>query len=150
MKRQNILDKPIFSSYPDRKASQLRSSHWLSQLDGDSYRAMDELHHKMIKENLIKNYAASHNMSAANIRYSHSVNGDAAFHSVNNSPRGSTTQFFNLTPPPSPRNMDTSTTARPPVDPFEQQHFFNVPEAPKQSINKKTKKTIIKTVNSQK
>jgi len=71
------LDKPIFESYPDRKATQLRNSHWLSQLDGDSYKAMDELHHNMMKEhdkeNLIKTYAASHNMSAANVRSFHSV-----------------------------------------------------------------------------
>ena len=45
----NLLDKPIINKYPDRKASQLRNSHWLSQLDGDSYRAMDELHHNMIQ-----------------------------------------------------------------------------------------------------
>ena len=45
------LDKPILKSYPDRKASQLRNSHWLSQLDGDSYKAMDELHHEIMKEN---------------------------------------------------------------------------------------------------
>ena len=93
---------------------------------------MDELHHNVIKENekenLVKNYAASHNMSAASVR---------SFHSVNSSPRGPTTHFNTSTPPPSPRSMDTS---QHPVDPSEQQHFFNVPEAPKQSINKKTKK----------
>jgi hypothetical protein len=131
------LDKPIFESYPDRKATQLRNSHWLSQLDGDSYKAMDELHHNMMKEhdkeNLIKSYAASHNMSAASVR--------SFFHSVNSSPRGPPTQYFNLTPPQSPRNMDTS---QHPVDPSEQQHFDYIPEPPKQSINKKTKKTIKK------
>ena len=46
----NQLDKPVVDKYPDRKASQLRNSHWLSQLDGDSFRAMDELHHNMLKE----------------------------------------------------------------------------------------------------
>jgi hypothetical protein len=71
-----------------------------------------------------------------------SVGSVRSFQSANNSPRGPTTQFFNLTPPPSPRNMDTSTTAQPPVDPSEQQHFFNVPEPPKQSSNAKTKAII--------
>ena len=52
----NLLDKPIINKYPDRKASQLRNSHWLSQLDGDSYRAMDELHHNMIKEHEKRRY----------------------------------------------------------------------------------------------
>ena len=145
----NILDKPIFKSYPDRKASQLRNSHWLSQLDGDSYRAMDELHHNMMKEhekdNLIKSYASSHNMSAASVRSLHSVNGDADFHSVQNSPRASATQYNISTPPPSPRQMDTTTTSQPPVDPSEQQHFSNVPDAPRQSMTKKVKKQIAKS-----
>ena len=98
---------------------------------------MDELHHNIMKENdkenLIKSYASSHNMSVGSVR---------SFHSVNSSPRGSTTQYFNIS---SPRNMDTSTTDQPPVDPADQQHFFNVPEPPKQSISKKSKKKITKT-----
>ena len=43
------LGKPIIDKFPDRKATQLRNSHWLSQLDGDSFRAMDELHHNRLK-----------------------------------------------------------------------------------------------------
>ena len=52
----NLLDKPVIDKYPDRKASQLRNSHWLSQLDGDSFRAMDELHHNMIKRTCKRKY----------------------------------------------------------------------------------------------
>ena len=71
----NILDKPLDLKYPDRKASQLRNSHWLSQLDGDSFRAMDELHHAMLKEQekeaILKGYASSHNVSLASLRAHH-------------------------------------------------------------------------------
>ena len=30
------IDKPLFNSYPDRKAYNLRFSNWLSQLDGEN------------------------------------------------------------------------------------------------------------------
>ena len=71
----NTLDKPLDLKYPDRKASQMRNSHWLSQLDGDSFRAMDELHHTILKghekEALLKSYASSNHVSLASLRSHH-------------------------------------------------------------------------------
>jgi hypothetical protein len=57
-------------------------------------------------------------------------------------PRAASPTHFNIaTPPQSPRPMDTTTTLLPPVDPSEQQHFSNVPEAPRRSSKKIKKPT---------
>ena len=148
----NLLDKPIITKYPDRKASQLRNSHWLSQLDGDSYRAMDELHHNMIKEHgkegILKGYAASHHLSLQSLRAHHLApagppsvyHSSDDFHTPQSSPRGvmpqEPPQYYNLTPPPSPR-QDPSVV---PIVPSIQRHYISVPEAPTQSMNRKVKR----------
>ena len=158
----NLLDKPVDYKYPDRKASQLRNSHWLSQLDGDSYRAMDELHHNMIKEHekegILKGYATSHNLSLANLRAHHLAppGAPSSYHTPDTSPRtrypdaspatiypnpSPTTQYYQLSPPPSPRSA--ASTPPPPLVPIVtsvQRHYVAVPEVPRQSITRKTKK----------
>ena len=167
----SILDKPLDLKHPDRKASQMRNSHWLSQLDGDSYRAMDELHHNMLKElekeGILKSYASSHNVSLASLRSHHLAPSEHSEPSAH-------TQFVNLTPPPSPRHQHSQTESPSPrnqysqtvsrhqhrhqqteliqrhqhqqteVLPEVQQHYQQVPEAPRQSKNIKVKSKIEK------
>ena len=149
----NILDKPLDLKYPDRKASQMRNYHWLSQLDGDSYRIMDELSHNINKEHekeyLLRGYASTHNISLAAAR--------SSFHSVHTppaSPRGNQPQFFNLTPIHSPRTAPPSPTTvypgsaqptvypgseHPAVDPGVAHHYRSVPRIPVQSKTRKIK-----------
>ena len=146
----NLLDKPVDYKYPDRKASQLRNSHWLSQLDGDSYRAMDELHHNMIKEHekegILKGYAASHHLSLASLKAHHlappgppsEYHSAAEFYTPPPSPRQATPTHYSIsTPPPSPRQATPPVV---PIIPSVQKHYISVPEAPNQSINRKVKK----------
>ena len=56
-----MLDKPLITSYPDRKARTLRNSNWLQQLDGNDYEALKQMNHNIMKEqekqNLLKHYA---------------------------------------------------------------------------------------------
>ena len=136
----NLLDKPIINKYPARKASQLRNSHWLSQLDGDSFRAMDELHHNMIKEQekegILKGYATSHHLSLQSLRAHHLAPSVAPsvyhsadeFHSPQSSPRQAT----------SPRQAQTPPVV--PIVPSIQRHYISIPEAPTLSLNRKVKK----------
>ena len=35
-----MIDKPLITHYPNRKATQLRNSNWLQQLDGDDYHSI--------------------------------------------------------------------------------------------------------------
>ena len=142
----NILDKPLDLKYPDRKASQLRNSHWLSQLDGDSFRAMDELHHAMLKEQekeaILKGYASSHNVSLASLRAHHLAP------SEHNEPAAGPV-YYDLTPPPSPRSHDSPMrqpqtpipTQQVPQDIFPQteEHYQSVPKRVKQSTTRKVK-----------
>ena len=150
------MDKPLDLKHPDRKASQMRNSHWLSQLDGDSYRAMDELHHNMLKElekeGILKSYASSHNVSLASLRSHHLAPSE-------HSEPTPQAEFFDLTPPPSPRNQHSQTElhhhyhqhsqteihqqsqqSQTEVLPEVQQHYQQVPEAPRQSKYIKVKK----------
>ena len=45
-----LLEKPLITHYPDRKATQLRNSNWLQQLDGDDFESIRQLNHNMIKD----------------------------------------------------------------------------------------------------
>ena len=151
----NLLDKPVVDKYPDRKASTLRNSHWLSQLDGDSFRAMDELHTNMLKEQeqeaILKGYASSHNVSLGSLRAQHLAP------SSHNSPRAaamppptaSPTQHFYLTPPQSPRQQPATPQPTPPfVFPDIQQHYQSIPKRVKQSITRKITIPKVKKVNN--
>ena len=151
----NTLDKPLDLKYPDRKASQMRNSHWLSQLDGDSFRAMDELHHSILKghekEALLKGYASSHSVSLASVRSHHiapSEHGATAAPSEYSAPAVLPEYFQTYTPPPSPRHhqpQQQQTEVLPEVLPEVQQHYQQVPEAPRQSKNIKVKSKIEKS-----
>ena len=147
----NTLGKPLDLKYPDRKASQMRNSHWLSQLDGDSFRAMDELHHSILKghekEALLKSYASSHSVSLASVRSHHiapSEHGATAAPSEYSAPAVLPEYFKTWTPPPSPRHQQTEVHQQPEVLPEVQQYYQQVPEAPRQSKNIKVKSKIEK------
>jgi len=45
-----MIDKPLITHYPDRKATQLRNSNWLQQLDGADYESMKQLNHNIMKD----------------------------------------------------------------------------------------------------
>ena len=157
----NLLDKPDNLKYPDRKASQLRNSHWLSQLDGDSYRAMDELHHNIIKEqekeNILRGYAASHNVSLASLRTHHLAPRAASPQPRAASPphTANQPQHYNLTPPASPRQQPTTQQQTPPYEPQPfvfpdiQQHYESFSkQRVKQSITRKIQVPKVKKVNN--
>ena len=44
------INKPLITHYPDRKATQLRNSNWLQQLDGDDYESLKQMNHNIMKE----------------------------------------------------------------------------------------------------
>ena len=138
------LDEPIIDKYPDRKATQLRNSQWLSQLDGDSFRAMDELHHNMLKEQekeaVLKRYATSHHTSISSLRSHHLAP------SLNGNPGSATPQHFNFatTPPQSPRQQPLTPQPTPSVIPSVHQHYAHIPDPPKQSVTRKVKSKIEK------
>ena len=70
----NEINKPFIpsGSFPDRKAIKLRNSNWLSQLDGDSHKAIETMHLNMLKEqekeHLLKSYSTSQNVSLSHVR----------------------------------------------------------------------------------
>ena len=43
------INKPLITHYPDRKATQLRNSNWLQQLDGDDYESLKQMNHIILK-----------------------------------------------------------------------------------------------------
>ena len=59
----NQIDKPFIDKYPDRKATRLRNSNWLTQLDGDTHQLMETVQSNMMKEQekemLLKEHAAA-------------------------------------------------------------------------------------------
>jgi len=63
------ITKPLFNSYPDRKASQLRFSNWLSQLDAEGVKTLEQQQLQAMKEqqkqNLLREYSMSHGISRA-------------------------------------------------------------------------------------
>ena len=66
------LNKPIFDSYPDRKAINLRFSNWMTQLDAPSVKAMEQQQLNAMKEhekqNLLRQYAMSTGNSLPEVR----------------------------------------------------------------------------------
>ncbi len=44
-----MLDKPLITQYPDRKATNLRNSNWLQQLDGNDYESVKQLNHNIMR-----------------------------------------------------------------------------------------------------
>ena len=44
------IGKPLLNAYPDRKAIKLRFSNWLSQLDADGIKTMEQQQHNAMKE----------------------------------------------------------------------------------------------------
>ena len=76
------VDKPIFDKYPDRKAYKLRSSNWLSQLDGDTSQIIETQNHNLMKEkekeHLLNAYASSTNVPIYHARAMHSQSAAAA------------------------------------------------------------------------
>ena len=44
------IDKPLLNVYPDRKATQLRFSNWLAQLDGDGAKSIQQQQLTAMKE----------------------------------------------------------------------------------------------------
>ena len=63
------INKPIFDSYPDRKAINLRFSNWMTQLDAPSAQVMEQQQLNAMKEqekqNLLRRYAMSTGTSHA-------------------------------------------------------------------------------------
>ena len=49
------INKPLITQYPDRKATQLRNSNWLQQLDGDDYESLKQMNHNIMKEHEKRN-----------------------------------------------------------------------------------------------
>ena len=128
-------------------------------MDGDSFRAMDELHHNIIreqeKEAVLKGYATSHHTSISSLRSHHlapSLNGNPGsatpqqfnFATPPQTPRQNHTQYYNLTPPQSPRQQPLTPQPTPPVIPSVHQHYAHIPDPPKQSVTRKVKTTIEK------
>ena len=70
-----MLDKPLITSYPDRKAITLRNSNWLQQLDGDDHEALKQLNHNMLKDqekqNLLKHYAMATGVPLQEVKSMH-------------------------------------------------------------------------------
>ena len=50
-----MLDKPLIEHYPNRKATQLRNSNWLQQLDGNDYEAVKQLNHIIMRDKYSQN-----------------------------------------------------------------------------------------------
>ena len=48
--------KPLLNSYPDRKAINLRFSNWLTQLDAEGMKMMDQQHLNTMKNKKNKTY----------------------------------------------------------------------------------------------
>ena len=70
-----MLDKPLITSYPDRKAITLRNSNWLKQLDGDDHEAVKQLNHNIMKDqekqNLLKHYAMATGVPLQEVKSTH-------------------------------------------------------------------------------
>jgi len=70
-----MLDKPLITNYPDRKAINLRNSNWLQQLDGNDYDALKQMNHNIMKEqekqNLLKHYAMATGVPLQEVKSMH-------------------------------------------------------------------------------
>ena len=69
------INKPLITHYPDRKATQLRNSNWLQQLDGDDYTALQQMNHNIMKEHekdiLLKHYAQANGIPLQEVKSMH-------------------------------------------------------------------------------
>ena len=70
-----MLDKPLITSYPDRKATNLRNSNWLQQLDGNYFEAIKQLNHNSMKDqekqNLLRQYAMASGVPLQEVKSMH-------------------------------------------------------------------------------
>ena len=70
-----MLDKPLITSYPDRKATNLRNSNWLQQLDGNDFEAIKQLNHNIMKDqekqNLLRQYAMASGVPLQEVKSMH-------------------------------------------------------------------------------
>ena len=69
------INKPLITQYPDRKATQLRNSLWLQQLDGDDHESLKQMNHNILKEQekdiLLKHYAQAQGVPLQEVRSMH-------------------------------------------------------------------------------
>jgi hypothetical protein len=69
------INKPLITQYPDRKATQLRNSLWLQQLDGDDFESLKQMNHNIMKEKekdiLLKHYAQAQGVPLQEVRSMH-------------------------------------------------------------------------------
>ena len=76
------INKPLITQYPDRKATQLRNSNWLQQLDGDDFTAIQQMNHNIMKEHekdiLLKHYAAAYGVPLGEVKSMHSKPAETA------------------------------------------------------------------------
>ena len=111
-----MIDKPLITHYPNRKATQLRNSNWLQQLDGDDYHSLHQLNANMIKDKekdiLLRHYAQAHGMPLQEVKSMHKQTHDAG--------TGPTTSYHDMSASDEdaiPADMDAENT------PF--QHMFD-------------------------
>ena len=76
------INKPLITHYPDRKATQLRNSNWLQQLDGDDYESLKQMNHNIMKEHekeiLLKHYAQAHGVPLQEVKSMHKQTAETA------------------------------------------------------------------------
>ena len=110
-----MIDKPLITTYPDRKATNLRNSLWLQQLDGDDHEAVKQLNHNIMKDQekqiLLKHYAQStgvplqevksmHTQTAKDPEYHNMAAGDDEEKHVAMDAEDTPFQFWHLFDPP--------------------------------------------------
>ena len=70
-----MLDKPLITQYPDRKATNLRNSNWLQQLDGNDYEAVKQLNHNIMRDQekqiQLKHYAQATGVPLQEVKSMH-------------------------------------------------------------------------------
>ena len=142
-----MIDKPLITHYPNRKATQLRNSNWLQQLDGDSYDTLKQLNMNMIKEKekdiLLRHYAQAHGMPLQEVKSMHKQTQDAGV--------GPTTSYHDMSASDDevlPTDMDAENTPfqnmfGPGVDTRDENLFKTVARQPMRSktLNKIQKET---------
>ena len=142
-----MIDKPLITHYPNRKATQLRNSNWLQQLDGDSYDTLKQLNMNMIKEKekdiLLRHYAQAHGMPLQEVKSMHKQTHDAGV--------GPTTSYHDMSASDDevlPTDMDAENTPfqnmfDPVVDTRDENLFKTVARQPMRSktLNKIQKET---------
>ena len=69
------INKPLITQYPDRKATQLRNSLWLQQLDGDDDESLQQMNDNIMKEKekeiLLTHYAQAQGLPRQEVRSMH-------------------------------------------------------------------------------